>query len=80
MKPHEALDKILKDLSDSFGDGLAARIIMSARSDAQAPVVGLDRVQYREVVHTLCRDARVIGMLGELTVREKQSLWEQLVN
>jgi hypothetical protein len=80
MKPHEALDTILKDLSVSFGDGLAARIIMSARSDAQAPVVGLDKVKYRSVVHTLCRDARVIGMLGELTVREKRSLWEQLVN
>lgn len=80
MKPHEALDTILKDLSISFGDGLAARIIMSARSNVQAPVIGLDKVKYAEVVHTLCRDARVIGMLGELGVKEKLSHWEQLVS
>ena len=35
MTPHEALEEILKDLSVSFGDGLAARIVMSARNNAQ---------------------------------------------
>jgi len=80
MKPHEALNQILKDLSLSFGDGLAARIVMKARSDAQAPIIGLDEVQYTEIVRVLCRDLRVIGMLGELTVGEKQSQWEKLVS
>lgn len=79
MTPQEALGEILKDLSASFGDGLASRIVMSARS-AAPPQGDLDRQQYVEVVRTVCRDARVIGMLGELTVGEKQSLWERLVN
>jgi len=80
MKPHEAIEEILKDLSVSFGDGLASRIVMSARSAAPAAGTDLDRRQYVEVVRTVCRDARVIGMLGELTAGEKQSLWERLVS
>jgi len=80
MTPHEALAEIMKDLSAFFGDGLAARIVMSARSAGPAETGELDRKQYVEVVRTVCGDARVIGMLGELTVGEKQSIWEQLVN
>jgi hypothetical protein len=80
MTPREALAKIAKDLSAAFGDGLAARIMSSARSAVQAPDRDLGRLQYVEVVRALCKDERVIGMLGELTVREKRSLWEQLVN
>ena len=80
MKPHEAIDYLQKDLSVSFGDGLATQIMMSARSTAQAPVISLDKAQYTEIVHKVCKDPRVVGMLGELTVREKLVLWEQLVN
>lgn len=80
MKPHEALEEIFKDLSASFGDGLAARIVMNARSNVQAPAIGLDKVKYTEVVHTLCKDPRVVGMLGELGAREKTTRWEQLVS
>ena len=80
MTPQEALAKIANDLSAFFGDGLATQIISSAQRAAQSPDAELDKVKYAEIVHALCRDARVIGMLGELTVREKQSLWEQLVN
>ena len=80
MTPQEALEEILKDLSVSFGDGLAARIVMSARNNAQAPVTGLDKVKYAEVVQTLCRDPRVVGMLGELGARERTTYWEQLVS
>jgi len=80
MTPQEALDQILKDLSVSFGDGLAARIISSARSTARVPDDNLDTTHYTGVVQAVCEDARVIGMLGELTVRDKQSLWNKLVS
>jgi len=80
MTPNEALEEILKDLSASFGDGLAARIVMSARSNVQAPETGFNRVQYAEVVATLCKDPRVIGMLGELGVGEKKKRWERFIS
>jgi hypothetical protein len=80
MKHHEALQEILKDLSLSFGDGLAERIVMSARGSAQDPVIGLDKEKYAEIVRTLCRDPRVVGMLGEIGAREKTTRWGQLVN
>lgn len=79
MTPNEALEEILKDLSASFGDGLAARIVMSARSTVPATESGLDQTNYGEVVQALCRDPRVIGMIGELGVQEKKKRWEQLV-
>ena len=80
MKPHEALGEVLKDLSISFGDGLAARIVMSARNDTQAPIIGLDKAKYTELVQALCKDHRVVGMLGELGARERTTHWERLVS
>ena len=79
MKPHEALEEIRKDLAVSFGEGLAARIIISARSNAQAPVIGLDRAKYVEMVRMVCKDERVVGMLGELGVKDRKAKWETLV-
>jgi len=80
MTPNEAIEEILKDLSISFGDRLASQIVMSARSSVPAPPADFGRRQYAEVVRTVCGDARVVGMLGELTVKERQSLWEKLVS
>lgn len=79
MKPHEALEEVRKDLTVSFGEGLAARLLLMARATAGAPIVGLDKTKYVELLKTLCGDERVVGMLGEFGAREKQTHWEKLV-
>jgi len=77
MTPGEALDEVRKDLSQAFGDALSARILDAARTAAKAAEV--DTASYKNVIDWLCKDERVLGMFGELGVRDKQSRWGKLV-
>lgn len=76
MTPQEALEEVRKDLTQAFGDALAARI-MNAAGD-RLPKEEIGAVVYREVVSALCKDERVLGMFGELGVKDKQQRWEKL--
>jgi aminoglycoside/choline kinase family phosphotransferase len=76
MSTQEALDEVRKDLIAAFGETLAGRIMDAARCTQQgAP----DNAAFKAVVESLCRDERVLGMFGELGVRDKKNRWEKLV-
>ena len=77
MTPREALNEVLKDLTQAFGDSLAARIVDSAQSGSQEKE--LDAASYLNVIKALCKDERIQGMFGELGVKDKQKRWETLI-
>lgn len=79
MNPREALGEVRKDLATAFGEDLAERILAGALNAARAPEGDLDRGTYARVTQSLSKDERVIGMFGELSVRDKLSRWEKLV-
>jgi hypothetical protein len=77
MTPQEALQEVRKDLTQAFGDALAARIMNAADDRPQKEEIGA--AAYRDVISALCKDERVMGMFGELGVKDKQQRWEKLV-
>lgn len=79
MNSREALEEVHKDLATAFGEDLAERILSGVLNSARATDGNLDRAAYVEVVRTLGRDERVIGMFGELSVRDKLGRWEGLM-
>jgi len=79
MTAREALEEVHKDLATAFGEELAERILTVALNTNRAPEGELDPGAYAEVLRSLCKDERVIGMYGELSVRDKMTKWEKLV-
>ena len=65
-----AVDEIRKSLEESFGPGLAARIIFSARAAANAQIIGMTRDNYIDLVKAICSDNRVKEMWGEFGGQE----------
>ena len=76
MTPQEALEEVRKDLTQAFGDALAARIMNAACDRLLKEEIGT--AAYRDVISSLCKDERVLGMFGELGVIDKQQRWEKL--
>ena len=77
MSPQEALEEVRKDLMQAFGSALAARIIDASRSMPSQEEIDID--SYRAAIASLCKDERVLGMFGELGVKDKRQRWEKLV-
>ena len=77
MRPLDALHEVRKDLVAAFGESLANQLIETAGT--LSPGEEPDAASFRELVATLCKDARVQGLFGELGVRDKLSHWEKLV-
>lgn len=76
----KAMDEIKRNLEESFGAGLAARILFSARDISNAPIIGMTRDKYLELLKALYSDNRVKEMWGEFGAREKLSRWEKLAS
>lgn len=80
MKPAEALEEIKKELETVFGKGLMGAIMLSARSKSKAPVLGLTKEQFDKFVDEICKDERVVGMLGAAGSRQKLIRWKKLAD
>ena len=79
MTPNEALAEVRKDLSSAFGEALADKILASAQSAARTPADGFDASHFALLLEMLCKDDRMVGMLGELGVRDRMKRWEKLL-
>jgi len=74
----KAIDEIKRNLEESFGAGLAARILFSARDTVNAPIIGMTREKFLDLVRAICSDARVKEMWGDFGVKQKLMRWEKL--
>ena len=74
----KALDEIKKNLEESFGAGLAARILFSARDTVNAPIIGISREKFTDLAKAVCADERVQEMWGDFGAKERLSKWEKL--
>jgi len=75
----KVMDEVKRSLEESFGAGLAARIIFSARDAANAPIIGMTREKALDLIRAVCADSRVREMWGDFGVRERLSRWEKLI-
>lgn len=80
MKPSEAMDEVKKELESLFGKGLMGVIIITARNKSKAPIVGMTKEQFDKLADEVCRDERVVGMLGGAGSKQKLVKWKKLVN
>ncbi len=76
----KAMDEVRRSLQESFGAGLAARILFSAMDAVNASIIGMTREKFIDLVRAVCCDARVKEMWGDFGVKEKLSRWERLVS
>jgi hypothetical protein len=76
----KAMDEVRKSLDESFGAGMAARILFSAMDAVNAPVIGLTREKLLDLANAICSDSRVKEMWGDFGVKEKLIRWEKLVS
>lgn len=76
----KAMDEIKKSLEESFGAGMAARILFSARDAVKAPIIGITREKFLDLVRAVCADSRVKEMWGDFGVKERLSRWEKIVH
>lgn len=75
----KAMNEIKRSLEESFGAGLAARILFSARDAAKAPIIEITREKFLDLVRAICSDNKVKEMWGDFGVRERLSRWERLI-
>ncbi|MEK7705735.1 MAG: hypothetical protein AAB426_12305 [Myxococcota bacterium] len=78
MRAHQALSDVVKpQLEESFGAGLTARILFSARDVSAAPVVGLNRTHYSALVDAIAKDQRVTQMWGDFGTKTRLKSWHE---
>ncbi len=73
------MDEVKKTLEDSFGAGMAARILLAAREAIDAPVI-LSKDKVIDLVRAICADDRVKQLWGDFGVRERLARWEKLLS
>lgn len=72
------VDKVIKpDLENVFGPAMTARIIMSSRAKANAPIVGMRKEDFEKMIEAICCDDRVVGMWGSAGIHERRVRWKQ---
>lgn len=74
---HVVSTVIKNDLEDVFGTALAGRILMSARAQADAPIIGITLDAYHRLIDAICSDDRVVGMWGSAGVEERRRRWRE---
>jgi hypothetical protein len=80
MDVSSAVQTVKKELETTFGNTLAASIIAIARTKANAPLIGMTKVQFCSLVDAVCGDNRVQSMLGGAGAKEKLGKWKKLVD
>lgn len=79
MDPFNALTEVKKDLVVSFGEGLSARIIFTARAAVGAELGTMDREKYLALIKSVGKDDRLQKLWGDFGVKDKLAKWEKLV-
>jgi len=73
----QLVNSLLKpELENVFGPGITARVLMSARAKANAPIIGMTSEDYVRLVEAIYQDERVVGMWGEAGAREIIKHWK----
>lgn len=80
MDISSAVQEIKKDLESTFGNTLAASIIAIARTKANAPLIGMSKQNFSDLVDAICGDNRVQSMLGGAGAKERSTKWKKLVD
>jgi len=80
MEISSAVQEVKKDLESTFGNTLAASIIAIARTKANAPLIGMSKQNFIDLVDAICGDNRVQSMLGTAGTRERSAKWKKLVD
>ena len=74
-----AVQVVKKELESTFGNTLAASIIALARTKANAPLIGMSKQNFCDLVDSVCGDNRVQSMLGASGARERSTKWKKLI-
>lgn len=78
MSVSQVIDTVLKpELENVFGPALSARIIISARAKANAPIVGMKKEDLERMIEALGDDDRVLGMWGVAGAQERLRRWRE---
>ena len=80
MDVSEAVRTIKSELESTFGNTLAASIIAIARTKANAPLIGMTKQNYLDLIDAICGDNRVQSMLGAAGAKQKSTKWKSSVN
>lgn len=80
MKPAEALEEVKRELDSLFGKGLMGAIMVSARNKSKAPALGMTKEHFDKLIDEICKDDRVVGMLGAAGSRQKLVRWKKLAD
>ncbi|PKM81451.1 MAG: hypothetical protein CVU89_09375 [Firmicutes bacterium HGW-Firmicutes-14] len=80
MDVSSAVQAVKKDLEATFGNTLAASIIAIARTKAGAPLIGMSKQNYLDLVDAICGDNRVHSMLGAAGSKERSMKWKKLAD
>lgn len=75
-----SVQSVKKDLESTFGNTLTTSIIAIARTKANAPLIGMNKQNYCDLIDSVCGDSRVQSMLGSAATREKSTKWKKLVD
>ncbi len=79
MNASQLVSSILKpDLENVFGPAITARIFISARAKANAPIVGMTVDQLMKMVDAISEDERIVAMWGEAGAREITRRWKMV--
>lgn len=77
MSISHIVDNVIKpELENVFGPALAARIIISARAKANAPIIGMTKEDLERMVEAISIDDRVQGMWGNSGTEERMKRWK----
>jgi len=77
MSISHIVDNVIKpELENVFGPALAARIIISARAKANAPIIGMTKEDLERMVEAISIDDRVQGMWGNSGTEERIKRWK----
>ncbi|MBU7007767.1 hypothetical protein [Phosphitispora fastidiosa] len=80
MDASNAVRSIKSELESTFGNTMAASIIAIARTKANAPLIGMTKQNYLDLVDVICGDNRVQSMLGAAGAREKSTKWKSVID
>lgn len=75
-----AVQEVKKELEATFGNTLAASIIAIARTKANAPLIGMTKQNFCDLVDAICGDNRVQSMLGGAGANERSGKWKKLAD
>ncbi len=79
MDTGQAVQTIKKELESTFGVAIATTLLAMSRTKAKAPLIGMTKQDYLNLVGALCTDKKVEQMLGASGAKEKLRKWSALV-